>query len=97
MGGERPSQPEFTELTGDSVPVDAAGQLYEDTERTEALENELTSLELAKALSEVLDAEVRAEVSIMPLDEALGCVFTLLLESGVEDPEEFLKDMGILE
>lgn len=58
---------------------------------------EPTHEELAHACKEVLSHEDCAELLAMPIDEALGYAFTLLIGSGVEDPEEFLKDKGILE
>ena len=58
---------------------------------------EPTSQELAKVCSEVLSEEDCAEIAGMPFDEALGYVFTLLIENGIEDPETYLKKGGILE
>ncbi len=57
---------------------------------------EPTSATLAQACADVLDPEECGELAAMPLDEAMGYVFTLLLEQGV-DPGSFLVEKGILE
>lgn len=59
-------------------------------------EHEPTSRELAEACKEVLSEEDCEELSSMEIDDAIGYAFTLLIEAG-EDPEEFLKEKGILE
>lgn len=51
---------------------------------------------LISACSGELPQQDLEDLSSMPLDEAMGYVFTLLTEAGV-DPEEFLKARGILE
>lgn len=56
-----------------------------------------TSKDLADACSEILTDEDRAEIADMPIDEALGYAFSLLIANGVEDPDSYLKDKGILE
>ena len=33
----------------------------------------------------------------MESEEAIGYAFTILMEYGIEDPEEFLRDKGVLE
>lgn len=63
----------------------------------EQKKNEPTSQELAETCSEVLTEEDCAEIAGMAFDEALGYAFTLLIENGIEDPETFLKEKGILE
>jgi len=64
---------------------------------TKQEKQEPTSAELAEACQEVLTEEDCAEIAGMPFDEALGYAFTLLIENGIEDPEEFLKGKGLLE
>lgn len=59
-------------------------------------ETEPTSEQLAKAVAEVLDPEDCQELVAMDFDEACGYAFTLLLENGIEDPETFLREKGIL-
>ena len=58
---------------------------------------EPTSKELADACREVLPGEDCDELAQMSIDDALGHAFTLLIENGVDDPETFLKEKGILE
>ena len=53
--------------------------------------------QLAAACGEVLSEDDCAELASMSTDEAVGYAFTLLLENGVEDPEQYLRDKGILE
>ena len=64
--------------------------------RPEADYVEPTSATLAQACADVLGPEECEELAAMPLDEAMGYVFTLLLEQGV-DPDSFLVEKGILE
>lgn len=69
-----------------------------DDERDEAAEvAEPTSEQLATACSEVLSEEDCVELVSMSTGEAIGYAFTLLLENGIEDPEQYLRDKGILE
>lgn len=58
---------------------------------------EPTLEELVAACQEVIPAEDSKELLTMDFEEALGYAFTLLIENGVEDPESFLKEKGILE
>lgn len=58
---------------------------------------EPTSQDLAKVCCEVLSAEDCAELAEMPIDDALGYAFTLLIEAGIDDPESVLKNVRILE
>lgn len=57
---------------------------------------EPTSQELAKACQEVLSEEDCQEITSMDFEDALGYVFSLLIENGVENPEALLKEKGIL-
>lgn len=59
--------------------------------------SEVTSSELSLALADTLPEEVCLAISEMDLDDALGFAFEELLNAGVEDPEEYLKEKGILE
>ena len=61
------------------------------------IEHELTAAELAEACREVLDPETCAEIEGMEPDEAMGYAFTCLIEVGIDDPEEFLIEKGLLE
>ncbi len=66
-----------------------------------ALENpeilEATVAEIADACREVLDEEICDEIAEQDNpDDALGLAFTALCEAG-EDPEEYLKEKGVLE
>jgi hypothetical protein len=63
----------------------------------EEIDNKPAVSELSQACSEILSEEDLAELSEMPMDEALGYAFTLLLESGVDDPEGYLKEKGVLQ
>ncbi len=61
-------------------------------------EKEPTCKELAEACKDVLDKKTRTEIEQMDnFEEALGYVFTCLIENGIENPEEFLIEKGILE
>ncbi len=75
----------------------AQGQTDQERGIEVAEAEEPTSEQLAQACSEVLPAEDCEELAAMPIEEATGYAFTLLLENGVEDPEEYLKSKGILE
>jgi hypothetical protein len=58
---------------------------------------ELTSVQLAQACKGVISPEAIEELSAMPVDEALGFAFTLLIvEGGIEDPEAYLREKGVL-
>lgn len=69
----------------------------EEVDNKEIGEKEPTSQELAETCKEVLDEETCAESEAMEFEEALGFAFTCLIEAGIEDPEEFLIEKGILE
>ena len=69
----------------------------EEASGTEHEKQEPTSAELAEVCQEVLSKEDCAEIAGMPFDEALRYAFTLLIENGIDDPEKFLKEKGILE
>lgn len=58
---------------------------------------EPTSVELATACWEVLSMSDCIELEKMEFAEALGYSFTLLIENGVDDPEQFLRDKRIIE
>ncbi len=83
----------------DVMPVleEALGVQTDGERIPEVATKEPTSEQLANVCGEVLSAEDCEELAIMPMDEALGCAFTLLIENGVEDPEDFLRSKGILE
>lgn len=49
------------------------------------------------ACAKILTEEDCEELKQMEIDEAIGYSLTLLIEAGIEDPEEFLKEKGILE
>lgn len=68
----------------------------ETQEEQEQEAGEPTPEELADACKEVLTEEDCQELASMEIDDAIGYAFTLLLEAG-EDPDEFLKEKGILE
>ncbi len=58
---------------------------------------EPTSKELADACRNVLTEEDCNELASLPMEEALNNAFTMLIENGIDDPEAFLKEKGILE
>ena len=58
---------------------------------------EPTSEDLARACSAALDAADCDDLARMPFDEAVGYAYTLLYAAGVDNPEKFPKDQGILE
>lgn len=60
-------------------------------------ENEPTSADLANACRETLTDDDCAELESMEFEEALGYSITLLIEQGIDDPEQFLKEKGIIE
>lgn len=68
----------------------------EEIASEESKEKEPTTQELVEACKEVLDEETCAELEAMEFDEALGFAFTCLIEAGIDDPEEFLIEKGIL-
>lgn len=58
---------------------------------------EPTSQELAEACADVLDPQTCEEIGgIGSLEDAIGFVFSALMEAGVNDPETFLVEKGIL-
>lgn len=61
------------------------------------LTSEVTSSELALALADTLPEETCQAISEMDLEDALGFAFEELLGEGIEDPEAYLKEKGILE
>ena len=69
----------------------------EEITNIESKEKEPTSQELAEVCKEILDEKTCAELETMEFEEALGHAFTCLMESGIENPEEFLIEKGILE
>jgi hypothetical protein len=59
---------------------------------------EITVSDIAGALvGNVPDEDIHENIDGKPVDEALGNAFTLLLENGIPDPEQFLIEKGILE
>ncbi|MDZ7586285.1 MAG: hypothetical protein U0946_00905 [Patescibacteria group bacterium] len=64
----------------------------------EGIEEEMkepTPQELAEACKEVLSEEDCQELAAMDIDEGIGYAFTLLL-AAEEEPEQFLKEKGII-
>lgn len=61
------------------------------------MEGEPSSTDLANACREVLPEEDCLELEGMEFADALGYSFTLLIENGIDDPEEFLRGKGIVE
>ncbi len=66
-------------------------------EGVESESKEPTLEELVSACQEVVSEEDCQELLGMEFGDALGYAFTLLLENGIEDPEAFLAEKGILE
>jgi hypothetical protein len=75
----------------------------EHQESLDAPEQEPTAdevINLHRALKEIgvdfeeIDVE---HIGAMEVDEAIGHLFDVLLDVGVEDPEAYLKEKGILE
>ena len=83
-------------LLGSQLGHEGISVVLGDPELTEKGEC-LTSQALADACENQLSEEDRQDLAAMPYDEALGYAFTLLTVNGVEDPEAFLKEKGILE
>ena len=79
-----------------AVQIQAALENIPKTEEDQ-MTTEVTSSELALALAETLSEEICQTISEMDLEDALGVAFEELLSAGVEDPEDFLKNLGILE
>lgn len=59
--------------------------------------SEVTSSELALAVADDLPEKICLTISESDLDDALGIAFEELLSVGIEDPEAYLKERGILE
>lgn len=77
-------------------------QLVNDTDPPQDfLEVEIISspiYNLAKACEEEIGKNEFVELIRMTnFEDALGFAFTILIECGIEDPEQFLKEKGILE
>lgn len=57
----------------------------------------LAIMDLAEAIKDVLSEEEILDLQDCEnLEEALSLAFTCLIEEGIEDPEEFLREKGIL-
>jgi len=56
-----------------------------------------TAQEIADAVKDLIGDDDYEYLAGMDAEEALGYSFTLLLEYGVEEPEAYLKEKGILE
>lgn len=67
------------------------------TPEQEGGEKEPTPTDLAEACREVLTEVDCQELEALPLDEGVGYAFTLLLENGIDDPDAFLREKGIIE
>lgn len=60
--------------------------------------NEPTVANLTEACRELLDKEsLEALAECADFDEAMGLAFTMLIENGIDDPEQFLREMGLIE
>ena len=57
---------------------------------------EPTITELIEGLRDVLSAEDLQDLSEMDFDEALDNAFTVMIENGIDDPEGYLIEKGIL-
>lgn len=79
------------------MPEFSSENIKEEIADEELKEKEPTSQELAEACREVLDEEICIEIAAMEFEEALEFIFTCLIEAGIDDPEEFLIEKGILE
>lgn len=72
-------------------------------ENLQQIKEGTTELEPIEALGLVMEEAVGMEItSALELgqydfDEALGLAFTALIENGIDDPETYLKEKGILE
>lgn len=77
----------------------AFGPIAPEGENPESFgEKEPTVQELAEVCAEVLDEVTCAEIAAMDdLEEAIGYAFAVLIEAGVDDPEQFLIEKGILQ
>lgn len=58
---------------------------------------EPTVQELLTVVKEHLSEEQLADLAELDFETALGLVFSYLLGSGIDDPEQFLIEKGILE
>lgn len=70
---------------------------FEPVQNPEGESKEPTVYDLVEACREKLTEEQLEELSQMEFEEALGLVFSYLIESGVEDPDAYLKEKRILE
>lgn len=86
----------LTQLNGVEMAGVRRGGVKWEPPAEVGLSKEPTLDQLISACSGVLPQEDLEDLPSMPLDEAMGYVFTLLSKAGV-DPEEFLKGRGILE
>ncbi|UTI65879.1 hypothetical protein NBH00_06600 [Paraconexibacter antarcticus] len=57
----------------------------------------MTTDDVVQACSGCLVQEDLEQMVSLDLEEALGYAFTALMEAGIEDPEAFLREKGILE
>lgn len=61
-------------------------------------DSEPTIANLAEACRELLDKEsLEALAECIDFDEAIGLALTMLIENGIDDPEQFLREMGLIE
>ena len=87
------------------APDDIKAEKSSELEARETIESlpeafeyrEVTGESIARACGDTLSIEDCEELAAMPVEEAAGYAFTLLLDNGIEDPEEYLKGKGILE
>lgn len=61
----------------------------------------ITSAQIAEACKEKIPEEefedFKTDIIEMEVDEAIGYAFSVLIDYGVDDPEAFLKEKGVLE
>ncbi|MDO8649815.1 MAG: hypothetical protein Q7K33_00665 [Candidatus Berkelbacteria bacterium] len=73
-------------------------QVTYDETGEDSSEDEPTPAELIDACREVLDGDsLEALNECEDFEEAMGLVFTMLIEAGVEDPEQFLREKGLIQ
>ncbi|MEK7095980.1 MAG: hypothetical protein AAB896_01680 [Patescibacteria group bacterium] len=104
--GEPTSEPvdkKFTSTVGREVleAVSQSGQ--SETEQSKETPEDVTTEEIINLHRVLKDIGVDFEeidvehLKVMPVDEVIGHLFDALIEAGVEDPEAYLKEKGILE
>lgn len=84
------------------IPEEASSEVDTSTadielEQDSTFEGEVTIKELCEALVNDVPVKDLHELEGMAIDDGLGYAFTLLLENGIDDPEAYLKEKGILQ